>query len=112
MLVFILIVSQLFLDVAEFGIDIHIYAKCAARTRCIYENGTESDILLQTLRKNVVGRGYAVTELQEETENRFFTDADLTEEDKVTGYVYVLRSLSDNPEIKQLKNLYKIIGVR
>ena len=26
-----------------------------ARTRCIYENGTESDILLQTLRKNVVG---------------------------------------------------------
>ena len=79
-----------------------------ARTRCIYENGTESDILLQTLRKNVVGGGYAVTELQEEMENRFFTDADLTEEDKVTGYVYVLRSLSDNPEIKQLKNLYKI----
>ena len=37
------------------------------RTRCIYENGTESDILLQTLRKNVVGDGYAVTETQEES---------------------------------------------
>ena len=36
------------------------------RTRCIYENGTESDILLQTLRKNVVGDGYAISELQEE----------------------------------------------
>ena len=39
-----------------------------ARTRCIYENGTESDILLQTLRKNVVGDGYAISELREETE--------------------------------------------
>ena len=36
------------------------------RTRCIYENGTESDILLQTLRKNVVGDGYAITETEEE----------------------------------------------
>ena len=35
-----------------------------ARTRCVYENGTESDILLQTLRKSVVGDGYAVSELQ------------------------------------------------
>ena len=35
-----------------------------ARTRCIYENGTESDILLQTLRKSVVGDGYAVSELK------------------------------------------------
>ncbi len=49
-----------------------------ARTRCIYENGTESDILLQTLRKNVVGGGYAITELQEETESRFFTHTYVT----------------------------------
>ena len=44
------------------------------RTRCIYENGTESDILLQTLRKNVVGSGYAVTELQSESDSKFFTN--------------------------------------
>ncbi len=78
------------------------------RTRCIYENGTESDILLQTLRKNVVSNGYAVTELQEESEAKFFTNADLTESDKVTGYIYVLSSLSDNPDIKSQKDLYKI----
>ncbi len=78
------------------------------RTRCIYENGTESDILLQTLRKNVVGSGYAVTELQSETDRKFFTNMDLTEKDKVTGYIYVLRSLSKNPAISSLKNLYKI----
>lgn len=79
-----------------------------ARTRCIYENGTESDILLQTLRKNVVGGGYAITELQEEMESKFFTNEDITEDDKVTGYIYVLSSLSDNPTIKNQKDLYKI----
>lgn len=79
-----------------------------ARTRCIYENGTETDILLQTLRKNVVGNGYAVTELQEETESKFFKQHDVTEEDKVTGYVYVLQSLSQNADISGQKNLYKI----
>ena len=79
-----------------------------ARTRCIYENGTESDILLQTLRKNVVGDGYAISELREEAEAQFFSNSDITTEDKVTGYIYVLSSLSDNPDIKNERNLYKI----
>lgn len=78
------------------------------RTRCIYENGTESDILLQTLRKSVVGNGYAVTESQEESESKFFASTELTESDKVTGYIYVLKSLSENPAISSQKNLYKI----
>ncbi len=78
------------------------------RTRCIYENGTESDILLQTLRKSVVGSGYAVTELQSESDSKFFTNMDLTEKDKVTGNIYVLRSLSKNPAISSQKNLHKI----
>ena len=79
-----------------------------ARTRCIYENGTESDILLQTLRKNVVGDGYAISELQEETAAQFFNNSDITTNDKVTGYIYVLSSLSDDSIIKGEKNLYKI----
>lgn len=78
------------------------------RTRCIYENGTESDIYLQTLRKNVVASGYAITEVQEETEAKYFKSDDIKAEDQVTGYIYVLRSLSENPEIKNIKNLYKI----
>lgn len=79
-----------------------------ARTRCIYENGTESDILLQTLRKNVVGDGYAISELQEEMDAQFFNNSDITTEDKVTGYIYILSSLSSNPVVKKEKNLYKI----
>lgn len=78
------------------------------RTRCIYENGTESDIFLQTLRKGVVANGYAITETDNEMQNRFFNADDLKKEDKVTGYIYVLRSLSDNPEIRDVKYLYKI----
>lgn len=79
-----------------------------ARTRCIYENGTESDILLQTLRKNVVGDGYAISELQEEVDSQFFSNNDIAADDNVTGYIYVLSSLSENPEVKAEKNLYKI----
>lgn len=79
-----------------------------ARTRCIYENGTESDILLQTLRKNVVGDGYAVTELQEDGNGKFFSNSDVTADDKVTGFIYVLSSLSQDPAIKEVKHLYKI----
>ena len=79
-----------------------------ARTRCIYENGTESDILLQTLRKNVVGDGYAISELKDESETQFFSNTDIATDDHVTGYVYVLSSLSDNPAVKEERNLYKI----
>ena len=32
----------------------------------------------------------------------------ITDEDKETGFIYVLRSLSDKPEIRSIKNLYKI----
>lgn len=78
-----------------------------ARTRTIFDNGTETDILLQTLRKNVVEDGYGVTELQDNVDNNFF-NATMAEGDKSTGFVYVLRSLSPNHEIANVENLYKI----
>ena len=78
------------------------------RTRCIYENGTEADILLQTLRKNVVGSGYAIADTLEEADAKYFKNSDIKADDKVTGYIYVLRSKSNHPEIKNIKNLYKI----
>ncbi len=78
------------------------------RTRCIYENGTESDVLLQTLRKNVVASGYAITEIKEDADAKFFNPDDVKQDDQVTGYIYVLHSKSENPEIKSIKNLYKI----
>lgn len=77
------------------------------RTRCIYENGTESDILLETLRKNVLYDGYGVTEPQEAIDSSYFNQT-LTDGDKSTGYVYILKSLSPDAEIAKVKDLYKI----
>ena len=48
--------------------------------------------------------GYAITEPQEETHKKFFKESDIKSTDKVTGYIYVLRSLSNNPSIKELNN--------
>ncbi len=78
------------------------------RTRCIYENGTESDILLQTLRKGVMDDGFAITEKQEEAEQLMFNSNELSNNDKVTGYIYILSSLSTQPEIANQQDLYKI----
>ncbi len=38
----------------------------------------------------------------------FSETAQVKEEDEATGYIYVLRSLSENPQIKEIENLYKI----
>lgn len=78
------------------------------RTRCILENGTETDILLQTLRKNVVGSGYGISETQENCDAHFMKQEDINKEDCVTGYIYVLSSLSNNQQIADIKNLYKV----
>lgn len=78
------------------------------RTRCIYENGTEANILLQTLRKGVMDNGYAITETQEETEQSMFNSDKLAANDQVSGSIYVLRSLSTQPEIANQEDLYKI----
>ncbi|MCO6026325.1 GIY-YIG nuclease family protein [Prevotella cerevisiae] len=78
------------------------------RTRCIIENGTETDILLQTLRKNVMANGYAVSDTEEET-GKLLMNADFVSgKDQETGYIYVLSSLSQRPEIAGKKDLYKI----
>lgn len=78
-----------------------------ARTRCIYENGMESNVLVQTLRRAIYADGYGISETQENINDTFVTQT-TSEGDKSTGYVYILRSLSPSPEIANVKNLYKI----
>ena len=78
------------------------------RTRTIYENGTESDIMLQTLSKNAYADGYIVTDSTEEDATAIEKAFDVTEKDVADGYIYVLSSLSENPEIAKVKDLYKI----
>lgn len=76
-----------------------------ARLRCIYENGTESDMLRNSLAKPMYSDGKIVTENYEEALKEF---SGVTEEDKPSGYIYVLKSLSRDPQVKSIKDLYKI----
>jgi hypothetical protein len=74
--------------------------KINRRTRCIYENGTESNALLRSLGKRLSESGYAV----KDSENVPSID----DEDSETGFIYVLKSQSNNPRIATTKNLFKV----
>ncbi|OXM57774.1 helicase [Amycolatopsis thailandensis] len=70
------------------------------RLRCIFENGTESSMYRQSLAIRLSdedGQILAQTEMPE-----ILTD------DEVSGYIYVLRSLSDDPQIAGINDLHKI----
>jgi hypothetical protein len=79
------------------------------RTRCIFENGTESDMLKRSVEKILYANGNVISE-NADTVTEDFKDAfnNITTEDKQTGFIYVLKSKSEKEEIKSLKNLYKI----
>jgi hypothetical protein len=83
-------------------------AKVNARLHCVFENGTESDMLLRSLATELYKdeNGRRVLNLDEDLFS--LADEQVTEQDQPTGTLYVLRSLSDNPTINTLDNLYKI----
>ena len=81
--------------------------KVNARLRCIFENGTESNMLLRSL----------ATELYKDETGRRILDhhekalealEQIQAEDEKTGYLYVLQSLSQQADIASIQNLYKI----
>jgi hypothetical protein len=79
------------------------------RTKCVFENGTESNILLRSVEKNLYKNGKVVTQNVDEVIEEFTeTFSGITKEDKETGHIYILTSLSEKEEIASLNNLYKI----
>jgi len=79
------------------------------RTRTVFENATLSNMLYRSLGKSLYANGKRITEPTELSTSSLFSNADcVREEDIVTGWVYVLKSKSENEEIKNMKNLYKI----
>src|SRR5690606_24962616 len=70
------------------------------RLRVIFENGTESSMYRQSLGIRMgEGHGQAVVPTGFET---------ILADDEATGYIYVLRSLSDDPQIQAVPDLHKI----
>jgi len=79
--------------------------KTNARLRLIYENGTESDLLLRSLSRALYKDGRRVTT----HEDRLLANFEGIEDaDQESGYIYILKSLSKDPAITSLNNLYKI----
>jgi hypothetical protein len=89
------------------NIKVDDHHKKDGRLHCIFENGTESNMLLRSLwkamRQNRGGR--VVSEPIDKSIQRLHT---ITEDDTKTGYIYVLKSLSKDPKIQSIDNLYKI----
>lgn len=86
-----------------------VHQRPDGRTKVIFENGTESNMMYQSLYKALQSSGKSILQ-NKKTVNEQFLESfnDITEEDKSSGYIYVLKSLSDDPEIALTQNLYKI----
>lgn len=78
------------------------------RTRCIFENGTENNVYQQTLAKSLYTEGYTVIDYSETDPDYLAKHFTPGENDVISGWIYILRSLSEDPEIASIKDLYKI----
>jgi hypothetical protein len=79
--------------------------KINRRTTLIFENGTQSNMLLRSLGKRLKDSGNMVTKLKSNTPDNIFK---ITDDDKQNGFIYILKSLSNEDVIATKKNLYKI----
>ena len=94
---------------AEVGGEyVNEYSRKERRLRVIYDNGTEIDMLLRSfqraLYKDKGGRRISATDM-----GPLFTDQ-ASEEDQPTGFIYVLRSKSDHPDIAKNRQYIHKIG--
>lgn len=79
------------------------------RTRCIFENGTESNMRKRSVEKILYANGQVVSENRDIVNENFIENfSNITDEDEEAGYIYVLRSKSKDERIKAIDNLYKI----
>lgn len=99
------VLKGILLYVADISEREKLAGKFNARLRCIFENGTESDMLLRSLAAELYKNGRRITEHNEKLLDNF---SDVSIEDKESGHIYVLKSKSHRPEIATLPNLYKI----
>lgn len=81
--------------------------KMNARLRCIYENGTESDILLRSLARELY-RDEAGRRILDSRDKALEELEGIQAEDKEAGHIYVLSSRSTLPAVTAIPNLYKI----
>jgi len=79
--------------------------KLDARTITIFENGTYSNMLLRSLGKGLYDDGYFVSKHEDRVMDNL---NQISGEDRQNGYIYILKSLSNDDVIATKENLYKI----
>lgn len=79
------------------------HGRINSRLRCIFENGTEGDLLLRSFSSQLYRFGKRITDPETALMDRLELSTDTP-----TASIYVLRSLSDDPTVHDLKNLHKI----
>ena len=96
--------------VAEMG---EIYSNAQGRTdarlRVIFDNGTESDLLMRSLQRSL-HKDEAGRRITNPSAGPLF-DGQEDEDDIASGTIYVLRSKSDHPTVAQHHDLVHKIGV-
>ena len=96
--------------VAEMGEPfVSDYGRPDRRLRVVYDNATESDLLLRSLQR-ALNKDKASRRITEPDFGPLFS-ADAAEDDLPTGYVYVLRSKSENPFVAEHRSVIHKIGV-
>ena len=88
---------------------------CIRDSRVIFENGTESALYRQSLAtalgkdgRIIVEPQSAALDLQQGSDAAIAADEEENPDETPTGWIYVLRSLSTDPQISSLRNLHKI----
>lgn len=77
-----------------------VFGRSKERLRVIYANGTESNIYLRTLSSQLYeDTGFSVVDSD---------DAPEVDSSESVGRIYILQSLSNDPKITTIANLYKI----
>lgn len=80
-----------------------------ARLRVIFDNGTESNMLMRSLQR-ALNKDESGRRITESAAGPLFADAP-EEGDSTTGTIYVLRSKSDHPMVTENRELVHKIGV-
>ena len=96
--------------VAEVGEEfVTEYDRRDSRIRVIYDNGTESDVLLRSLQR-ALHRDNAGRRITDVDQGPLFS-GEIEEGDEVSGTIYVLRSKSDHPVVAANRDILHKIGV-
>jgi len=96
--------------VAEMGDSfVSDYGRPDRRLRVVYDNGTESDLLLRSLQR-ALNKDKASRRITEPDFGPLFSEEE-AEDDLPTGYIYVLRSKSEHPFVAEHRSVIHKIGV-